>query len=145
MSEHRARIAWERTTEDFHYDTYSRDHDWTCGGMQVGASAAPEFKGSEGRVNPEEALVTAVSSCHMLTFLAICAKKKIVVDRYEDAAVGFLDKNGEGRLAMTRVVLRPRITFAGEAPTPEVLEKLHESSHRNCFIANSVHTEVTVE
>jgi organic hydroperoxide reductase OsmC/OhrA len=96
-------------------------------------------------VNPEEAFVTSVSSCHMLTFLAICAKKKLVVDRYEDAATGILEKNGEGRLAMTRIVLRPRITFAGEDPSSEVIERLHESSHRNCFIANSVRTEVTVE
>jgi organic hydroperoxide reductase OsmC/OhrA len=145
MSEHRARVAWERTTDDFEYDTYPRDHEWSFAEAHVAASSAPEFKGTASRVNPEEALVAALSSCHMLTFLAICARKRIAVDRYEDAAVGTLEKNEEGRLAMTKVVLRPRITFAGEAPSPEALGKLHESSHRNCFIANSVRTEVTVE
>ena len=97
-------------------------------------------------MDPESALVGALSSCHMLTFLAIACKKQFVVDRYQDEAVGFLEKNAKGKLAVTRVTLRPKVTFGGTAsPTPEQLAALHERAHAECFIANSVITEVTVE
>ena len=89
--------------------------------------------------------MAALSSCHMLTFLAIAARKRFVVDAYEDDAVGFLEKNGAGALAVTRVLLRPRIAFAGDGPAPEVLEKMHHLAHETCFIANSVRTDVRVE
>jgi organic hydroperoxide reductase OsmC/OhrA len=89
--------------------------------------------------------VAALSSCHMLTFLAIASKKGFVVDDYRDEAVGVLEKNAEGRLAVTRVTLRPRIGFSGDrVPSVEEIERMHESAHRGCFIANSVRTEVTV-
>ena len=107
-------------------------------------SAAPAFKGSAERVDPEEAFVAALSSCHMLTFLAIAAKKRLVVDDYVDSAVGYLEKNEDGKLAMTRVVLRPAIQFA-DPPSAETIEKMHHKAHENCFIALSVKTEVTVE
>jgi organic hydroperoxide reductase OsmC/OhrA len=97
-------------------------------------------------MDPESALVGALSSCHMLTFLAIACKKQFVVDHYRDEAVGFLEKNAKGKLAITRVVLRPKITFGGTtSPTPEQMATLHERAHAECFIANSVITEVTVE
>jgi organic hydroperoxide reductase OsmC/OhrA len=147
MSEHRAKIAWQRGGVDFTYETYSRDHEWEFEGeVRVAASAAPAFRGSAERVDPEEAFVAAVSSCHMLTFLAIAARSKIAVESYTDEAVGFLEKNADGRLAMTRVELKPRVVFAeGHEPTPEQLARMHESSHKHCFIANSVNTEITVE
>jgi organic hydroperoxide reductase OsmC/OhrA len=147
MSEHHAKVVWSRNEVDFSYQTYSRDHIWSFpGGVEVPASAAPEFLGSEQRVDPEEAFIAALSSCHMLTFLAIAAKKKIVIEEYQDEAVGFLEKNDMGKLSVTRVVLRPRVTFAqGSAQTKEQLDKLHHSAHENCFIANSVNTQVTVE
>jgi len=147
MSEHRAMISWKRTSDNFDYETYSRNHYWHfTEGIQIAASAAPDFKGSPGAVDPEEALVAALSSCHMLTFLAITAKKKLPVARYDDSAVGYLEKNLDGKLALTRVTLRPTVVFdEGTEVSPESLERLHESAHRNCFIANSVKTQVTIE
>lgn len=146
MSEHHATIHWQRGDAEFTYKTYSRDHTWSFeGGETVAASAAPKYLGSAERVDPEEALVASLSSCHMLTFLALAAKKRIVVESYVDAAVGTMEPNEDGRLAVTRVVLRPKIVFGGEAPNSETVEKLHHMSHEQCFIANSVRTEVTVE
>ncbi len=146
MSEHRATVAWRRDSDDFSYEGYTRDHTWTFeGGTSVPASAAPAYLGSAARVDPEEAFVAALSSCHMLTFLAIAAKKRLVVDAYRDAAVGFMEKNEAGQLAVTRVVLRPEIAFSGEAPDGDALARLHHLAHEQCFIANSVRTEVTVE
>lgn len=147
MAEHKARVAWERGNTDFTYETYPRDHIWAFeGGIEVAASAAPDFLGNVTRVDPEEAFVAALSSCHMLTFLAIAAKKRFVVDSYEDNAVGILEKNPAGKLAMTRVALRPVIVFSGEKqPSEQQIEKMHHDSHEQCFIASSVTTDVTVE
>ena len=114
-------------------------------GSSVPATSAPAFRGNPERVDPEAAFVASLSSCHMLTFLAIASRKRLVVDAYEDDAVGYLAKNEAGKLAMTRVVLRPRVAFAGASPSPEALADLHELSHRECFIANSVVTHVEVE
>jgi organic hydroperoxide reductase OsmC/OhrA len=146
MSEHRATIAWSRGDADFSYEKYPRDHTWTFeGGVEVAASAAPAYLGTAERVDPEEAFVAAVSSCHMLTFLAIAARKRLVVDRYEDDAVGLLEKNADGKLAVTRVTLRPRIAFGGKQPGAEEIERIHHAAHENCFIANSVRTEISVQ
>ena len=146
MSEHCATIHWERGEAEFTYEGYSRDHTWTFDGdVRVPASAAPDFLGTANRVDPEEAFVAALSSCHMLTFLAIAARKRLVVERYEDAAVGRMEKNAEGRLAVTEVRLRPRVTFGGTPPARDVIERLHETAHQHCFIGNSVRTEVRVE
>lgn len=146
MSEHKATISWNRGAPEFTYETYSRDHAWRFdGGVEVAGSAAPSYKGSPERVDPEEALVAAISSCHLLTFLALAARKRFVVERYDDEAVGFMEKNEAGKLAITRVELRPKIVFGGEAqPSADEIERLHHLAHENCFIANSVKTEVTV-
>jgi organic hydroperoxide reductase OsmC/OhrA len=146
MSEHEARILWRRTTESFAYDDYNRRHVWRFdGGVETPGSAAPGYRGDPDCVDPEEAFVAALSSCHMLTFLAIAAKKKLTVDAYEDHAVGRMEKNAKGRLAITHVELRPRVTFApGVSVDAETLEKLHHDAHEHCFIANSVTTEVVV-
>ncbi len=146
MSQHRVTVAWRSGTAEFGYETYSRDHTWCFeGGPRIDASAAPEFLGTAGRVDPEEAFVAALSSCHMLSFLAIAARKRLPVASYRDAAVGTLEKNAEGRLAVTRVLLRPQVEFeAGAAPAPEQLERMHRLAHRECFIANSVRTEIEV-
>ncbi|MGP0069279.1 MAG: OsmC family protein [Isosphaeraceae bacterium] len=147
MSEHTATIEWRRETPDFAYETYNRDHDWSFdAGITVRASANPAYLGSESSVDPEEAFVASLSSCHMLTFLALAAKKRYVVDGYKDPAVGVLDKDPAGHLAMTRVTLRPHVTFSGEKiPSPEELRQLHDRAHHACFIANSVKTDVVVE
>ncbi len=146
MSEHRATIVWRRSSADFTYDTYNRDHIWRVpGGADIAASSAPEYRGTPERIDPEQALVAALSSCHMLTFLAICARKRIPVDAYEDEAVGVMTKNEKGRLYVSRCTLRPKITWSGDAPSAEVIADLHHKSHEECFIANSVLTEVVVE
>src|SRR5271170_6861266 len=148
MSVHRAAIRWTRTSADFTYDTYNRAHDvlFKDGAIVVASSAAPEFKGDADRVDPEEAFVASLSSCHMLTFLAICARKRLVVDSYEDEADGHLEKGANGRLWMAHVTLRPRVRFApGTSVDDTALAEIHHKSHEECFIANSVKTEVAVE
>ncbi len=147
MSEHRVTVAWERGGRDFTYESYSRDHTWQFEhGVRVEASAAPGYRGSPDRLDPEEAFVASLSSCHMLTFLALAAKKRFVVNRYTDGASGFLEKNAEGRLAVARVVLRPHVVFGPDrTPTSGELSELHEGAHKQCFIANSVRTTVSVE
>lgn len=147
MSEHHANVTWVRGSTEFTYETYPRAHMWSFpSGIQVEASSAPEYLGTADRVNPEEAFIAALSSCHMLTFLALAARKRLVVERYEDAAVGVLEKDAEGKLAVTRVTLRPKVVFAeNTAPASEDLQRLHEKAHEHCFIANSVRTAVNIE
>ncbi len=146
MSEHKATIIWARDGADFGYKTYSRDHVWRFdNGVEVQGSAAPAYFGDPRRVDPESAFVAALSSCHMLTFLALASNKGFVIDSYEDGAVGLLEKNANGKLALTRVDLRPRIKFSGDKlPTQEDLDRLHDKAHRECFIANSVMTDVKI-
>ena len=144
--EYHVKVVWQGDDKPFTYKTYTRDHHWYYGsGTSHGASAAPEFSGNAALVNPEEAFTAAASSCHMLTFLAIAANKKRVVLRYEDNAEGILEKNDAGRLAMTRVILRPKVTFEGTAPTDDELRSLHEHAHEGCFIAQSLHTKIDIE
>ena len=147
MSEHKATVDWRRETPDFAYETYNRDHDWSFdAGVTIRASANPAYLGSGSCVDPEEAFVASLSSCHMLTFLAIAARKQLIVDSYHDEAVGVLQKDAEGRLAITRVTLRTQVHFGGEnVPGAEKLRRLHDQAHHACFIANSVKTEVVVE
>lgn len=146
MSEHHAEILWRRTSADFTYATYNREHEWRFkGGVVVQASAAPQFRGSANCPDPEDAFVASLSSCHMLTFLAIAARKGYAVERYEDPAIGHLEKNAQGKLAITRVELRPRIEFsADKVPDAATLSAMHDAAHHECFIANSVLTEVSV-
>ncbi|MEZ5919743.1 MAG: OsmC family protein [Parvularculaceae bacterium] len=146
MSEHIAEIAWKRVTESFSYDHYNRAHEWSFdAGVTLPASAAPEFKGDVTRVDPEEAFVAALSSCHMLTFLAIAAKKRLVVDAYDDRAVGHMEKNAEGKLAITTVDLHPHVQFApGVEVDAAMLKKMHHDAHEHCFIASSVKTLIIV-
>src|SRR5713101_10216029 len=145
MSEHRATIKWERRGAEFSYQKYPRDHTWSFdGGHTMTATAAPAYLGNPANVDPEEAFVASLSSCHMLTFLAIASKQKFVLDEYVDEAVGHMEKNAEGRLAITKVVLRQKTKFSGDKqPTAQELDKMHHAAHENCFIANSVKTEVT--
>ncbi len=150
MSQHHAHVRWDRGERPFTYDTYSRDHDIRFGaagdGEALRASAAEEYGGTAALPNPEEQLVAALSTCHMLTFLAIAARRGIGVDRYEDHAEGTLGKNAEGRLAVTRVILRPTVAFSSDAHVDALLlATLHQGAHRGCFIAASVKTEISVE
>jgi len=146
VSEHVAEIVWKRETESFAYQDYDRTHLWKFdNGLEVKAAAAPKYLGSPSCVDPEEAFVASVASCHMLTFLAIASRKRLTVDSYEDKAVGHMEKNEAGKLAITRVDLNPNIRFAaGVEVDAGALEKLHHLSHEECFIANSVKTEIVV-
>ncbi len=147
MSEHKITLTWKRGDTPFEYQKYSRDHIWKFeGGHEMPASAAPAYLGNPKLVDPEEAFVASLSSCQMLTFLAIAAKKRFVLDEYVDEAVGHMEKNAEGRLAITRLTLRLRLKFSGDKqPTAEEIEEMNHMAHEQCFIANSVKTEITIE
>jgi organic hydroperoxide reductase OsmC/OhrA len=147
MHEYRATTTWRRTSADFTYETYNRAHEVKFGGGEVVPwSAAPEFKGEAQRVNPEEAYVASLSTCHMLTFLAMAARKRLMVDSYIDEASGVMTKTEAGKYWVSRVVLRPKVVFSGSRqPSPEELSSLHHAAHENCFIANSVKTEIAVD
>lgn len=148
MPEHRAALRWNRTSPDFTYESYNRAHDvlFKGGAVVLAASSAPEFRGDDDRVDPEEAFVASLSGCHMLTFLAICARRRLVPDAYDDEATGWLEKGEGGKLWMTRVLLRPRVRFADGMKVNETeLTALHHQAHADCFIANSVKTAVSVE
>ena len=146
MSDFNVEISWQYAPRPGHPDDYSRAHQWRLsGGQTLRASSAPAYAGDPDHTNPEEGLIAAVSSCHMLTFLAVAAKRGFKVASYTDHASGTLAKNAEGRMAVTEVVLRPQIRFDGTAPGADELAKLHESAHRNCFIGNSITAAVRVE
>ena len=150
MTDHHYRLAVEWTGDRGTGTSGYRDYDRAItvraeGKPDLFASADRTFHGDASRWNPEEMLVAALSSCHMLTLLAVAARKGLTVDTYEDDAIGTLGKNDEGRMAVTHVTLRPRIVFAGDAPDAATLQKLHESAHRNCFIASSVKTVIAVD
>ena len=146
MSEHKMTLTWKRGDVPFEYQKYPRNHTWKFdGGHEMMATAAPVYLGDPKNVDPEEAFVASLSACHMLTFLAIAAKQKFVLDEYIDEAVGHMEKNAEGRMAITKVELHPTLKWGGDkAPSAEELDKMHHMAHEQCFIANSVKTEVTV-
>jgi organic hydroperoxide reductase OsmC/OhrA len=149
--EYRATVKWARPGDaKFTDQRYSRGHTWSFdGGVTVPGSSSPlsaklPYSVAEA-VDPEEALVAALSSCHMLTFLYVAAKQGFVVDRYEDSAVGEMTKNAHGRMWVSKVTLHPAITFSGDKrPTSEQLDHLHHLAHDECYIANSVKSEVVV-
>jgi organic hydroperoxide reductase OsmC/OhrA len=146
MSEHRIQLLWTRDGATFERNNYNRDHRIVyAGGQAIDASAAVGYGGRESHVDPEQQLLGALSSCHMLTFLAVAANRGYVVDRYEDDAEAALGKDAEGRVAVTTATLRPRIRFAGDdVPSAEDVAKFHERAHRACFIANSIRTHVSI-
>jgi organic hydroperoxide reductase OsmC/OhrA len=151
MAEYKATVEWSRDGAAFTDNRYSRGHRWRFdGGTEVPASSSPHsvpvpLSVAEA-VDPEEAFVASLSSCHMLWFLSIAAKRGFLVDRYRDEAIGILARNQEGKLAMTRVTLRPEIEFAGETrPTESDVDAMHEEAHSSCYIASSVATEVRRE
>jgi organic hydroperoxide reductase OsmC/OhrA len=140
MSHHTVDLLWNRQSAGFSYDEYNRDHLWRFNEHnRVCASAAPAYHGNPECVDPEQAFVASLSSCHMLTFLAIAAKKKFVVNSYRDHAVGELGRNEQRKPAIVSVTLRPAVVFdTHHAPTPEQFATLHRQAHDSCFIANSI-------
>ncbi len=151
MSEHKAIIDWKRTTPDFLSGKYSREHTWTFdGGLVVPASPSPSVVpapwSNPAHVDPEEAFVASLSSCHMMTFVYLAQRQKFTVDSYRDEAVGIMTKNEKGAQWVSKVTLRPQVVYSGDKlPTPQDEEHLHHLAHEQCFIANSVKTEVVVE
>ena len=151
MGTYTATIRWSRGDQPFADGKYSRAHRWSFdGGVEVPASSSPLVVkvplSDATAVDPEEAFIASLSSCHMLFFLDFARRSGFVVDSYEVVAEGVMGKDARGRMAMTTVTLRPAIRYAGEArPTPEQLAELHHQAHEACFIANSVKTEVRIE
>ena len=145
MSEHRAQLNWQRKAHPEDSSTFCRNHTLVLNGEQtINASSAAGFMGDAQCSDPEQMLVAAVSSCHMLTFLAIADIKGFKVERYQDNAVGFLTKAERGKV-VSRIELHPSITFSGDKqPTEAELDRLHDGAHKNCFIANSIKAEVEV-
>lgn len=152
MSEYMAKISWSRSADEAYIDNkYSRGHEWHFdGGVIVPASSSthivPLPYSVEENVDPEESFVASLSSCHMLFFLSIAAKNKYVIDTYVDDAIGLMEQDGSGKIWMSKVTLRPKISFSGDKkPSLAKLTKMHHQSHEQCFIANSVKTEVVTE
>ncbi|MDR7379207.1 organic hydroperoxide reductase OsmC/OhrA [Rhodoferax ferrireducens] len=151
MPQHSATIVWQRDAQPFTDHRYSRRHSWHFdGGAQVAASSSPHVVrlpfSDPSAVDPEEAFIAALSSCHMLWFLDLAARAGWVVDSYRDAATGLMARNSQGRMAMAQVTLHPAVQFGGDRqPSRAELEQLHHAAHAECYIANSVTTEVLCE
>jgi organic hydroperoxide reductase OsmC/OhrA len=151
MSNHTATISWKRTGAGFLKGEYSREHTWTFdGGLEVPASPSPsnvrEPFSNPANIDPEEAFVASLSSCHMLTYLYLASQKGFQIDAYQDEAVGTMAKNDRGVPWVGAVKLRPKIIYSGErVPTASEVAELHRLAHEQCYIANSVKTEVTVD
>jgi organic hydroperoxide reductase OsmC/OhrA len=151
MSEHKATISWKGGNPEFLKGKYSREHTWSFdGGLTVPASPSPSVVpapySNPANVDPEEAYVAAISSCHMLTYLYVASRQGFQVDSYRDEAVGLMTKNDKGVPWVSRVALRPEIVYGGgKLPTSDDEERLHHLAHEQCFIANSIKTEVVVE
>lgn len=144
-----AHVTWS-CDGDFAGNDYSRGHVWTFdGGIEVPASASPTVvplpRSRADAVDPEEAFIAAISSCHMLWFLDLARQAGLVVESYDDEAEGEMTRIGPGKMAVSTVWLRPRIGFSGASPAPETLKELHDKAHDLCFIANSVTSEIRVE
>ncbi len=150
MSEHKATLSWQRTGADFLKGRYTREHTWSFdGGVTVPASSSPSAVpvpySNPAHVDPEEAFVASIASCHLLTYLYVASRQGFQVDSYHDEAVGVLTKNERGMPWVSAVTLNPRIVYSGaKLPTPADEERLHHLAHEQCFIANSVKTQVNV-
>ena len=147
MSIFSIQLNWQRTTPDFDHKTFDRSHTWRlAGGQIVQGSAAPDYSGNPDMSNPEEALLAALSSCHMLTFLTIAALRKLTVDRYEDEPLAELGKNEQGRMMVSRLTLRPLVVFSGgNLPDANTIKELHRKAKENCFVGNSLLSEMIIE
>ena len=151
MSIYRAKIIWKCDSPDmFTKNRYTRGHEWRFdGGIAVPASSSPHSVRApfslEAAVDPEEALVAATSSCHMLTFLWIAAKKGFVIDSYEDDAVGEMTEGDDGKQWISKITLDPQIAWSGKRiPTADEIAEMHHDAHEGCYIANSIRSEVVV-
>lgn len=147
MAQHSAIIRWSRNNDDFKANKHSRGHEWEFdGGLKVPASSSPHIVpipySVEENVDPEEAFIASLSSCHMLFYLHMARDAGFVVNSYEDEATGELTKNAENKMAVTKVTLNPVVSYEGSTPTKDQIEHMHHQAHDHCFIANSVTTEI---
>lgn len=151
MSLHSAKIEWSRKDSPFIDNRYSRAHSWTFdGGVVVPASSSPHSVrvpfSNPANVDPEEAYVAALSSCHMLWFLSLAAAEKVVVNQYTDQAEGRMEEDARGKVVITQVTFHPQIEFAGERrPDEALVQHIHHAAHEACFLANSVRTEIVID
>ena len=151
MTEYRAEVVWQRGEQDFLGNRYSRRHVLRFdGGAEIAGSSSPHVvplpMSDASAVDPEEAFVASLASCHMLWFLSIAAKRRFCVDDYQDSASGLMQENAAGKLFIAQVTLRPAVRFSGERlPSREQIEQMHHQAHEECFIANSVKSEVRCE
>lgn len=151
MHQYRATITWQHTNGKFTAGQYSRKHLWHFdGGLEIPASASPQIVpapySNPSAVDPEEAFIASLASCHMLWFLSLAAKNNYIVQSYEDAAEGTMEENGEGEVAITKVVLKPEVRFGPKSkPSQRTFDQLHDQAHKKCFIARSVKTEIIID
>jgi len=145
MSEHTVNVAWTNQPHPDNAEDYNRNHSLHIDGQTLGMSAASDFLGDPEMADPEQVLVGSVSGCHMLFFLAIARIKRFPVASYEDEATAILGKDEDGVMAITKIVLRPKVEFVDAVPSAEVLERIHQSAHKKCFIANSLKSETVIE
>lgn len=151
MNRYRATVRWHLQNGVFLQNKYSRKHRWYFdGGLEIPASASPHHVPESfcdlSAVDPEEAFVASISSCHMLWFLSLASRNNFIVEKYEDKAEGIMQENQERKLAITEVILRPVVQFEpGKLPDRSTFDKLHEQAHNRCFIAQSVKTEITID
>lgn len=145
MTTHRTLVKWDAASKDFTYKTYNRRHHWIVdGGQEISVSAAPQYFGDADCLDPEEAFIGALSSCHLLTFLMIACKRGFQITSYVDDAAGEIGKSPSGAMAITKVTLSPDIVFEGKTPDTSELSAMHEQAHQQCFIANSVNTQIII-
>lgn len=149
MASYQATVSWKLQAGES-FPRYSRDHNWSFdGGLTIAASASPHVvpppMSTPAHIDPEEAFIAAIASCHMLWFLHLAASAGFKVASYTDTAVGSMGRNEQKRMAITEVLLRPQVIFEGTAPDAETLAQLHEQAHEKCFIANSVSSKITVQ
>jgi peroxiredoxin-like protein len=147
MGAHLASIHWQRNGQDFNYEVYDRTFTIKfSGGTTIQASNPTEYFGKQELSNPEELLVSALSGCYMQTFLAVACKYGYVIDSYTDEAVGITDKNERGKISVTKITLHPKIKFSGsKLPDDNAINKMREKAHENCFISNSINSQVNIE
>ena len=147
MSEHRINLEWSRGDGAFARSGYNKEHlIHYAGGQTLRGAPSTDFGGDDAHADPEQLLLSALSSCHMLTFLAVCANRGYIVDNYLDDAVAELGKNADGKNAVIKATLAPKVAFSGDKqPTTEEYAALHARAHAACFIANSVKTQVDVK
>ena len=150
MASHKAKISWKLSGANFLKGQFSREHTWSFdGGAVVLASSSPAVvpapNSNPAGVDPEEAFVASISSCHMLTFLYLASRHGFEVENYADEPVGVTSRDEQGRTWVSKVTLRPQVAYRGKQPTPDEVQYLHHHAHAQCFIANSVKTAITVE